>query len=452
MEILKNRKASTDSPVTILGIRGSAILETIIFLISLVAFSELLGDKSRFFSYYPHPFWIILLLVIVQYGKNEALLCVFFMVLALYIYNVPEQIITETLYDYWLRVTKRPLMWTTAAVILGGLRTRKTNIERGLRDQLQEKDAQNSTITDSYGKLQTINEALERRLAGEIDSAIKIYEAAKELENLQHTKRVDGINDIIASIMNPDKFSFYALSENGLKQQSCTGWNNEAYDTFFDVKSPIFKAIVNDKRILTALSEKDEETLAGEGVLAGPLIDLETGVVQGMLKFEEFGFKQMTLRNQHMFKILCEWIGMAMANLNRIQEANEDSMVDRKHMLYSYNFMKVQSDFLTSLAIRVNFNLTKLNIKLTNVNDLTDEDRIEAVLGVGDAIRSSLRQVDQFFDEKNKGEEFAILLPGTGNDNSEIVINKIKSALKENTKQVKNAKFSYTIQTLHEAK
>ena len=451
MEILKNKNDSS-SPVTIFGVRGSAIIEIIIFLTTFVAYSEILGDGNRFLNCHPHPFWIILLLITVQYGKNEAVFCVILMTFALYFYNKPEPIITESLYDYWLRLTKLPLMWTSAAVILGGLRSRKIDLEQALRDEIEQKNTQNAAITDSYKKLQEINEALERRLAGEVDSAIKIYEAAKTLENLERSKRIDGINDIVSSIMKPNKFSFYTLEENGLKQLSEFGWDNEGYKTSFDVNSRLFNEVVNHKRILAMINEKDEEILAGEGMLAGPLIDIETGEVHGMLKFEEFGFKQMTLRNLHMFKILCEWIGMAMANMNRIDTANEDSMVDRKHMLYSYNFLKLQSDFLTALAKRMNFYLTKLNIKLTNPNELSENERLEIVLAMGNAIKNSLRQVDQFFDEKKKGEEFAILLPGTAHDNAEIVINKIKDALKENTKDIKKAKLSYTVQTLNKAK
>ena len=290
-------------------------------------------------------------------------------------------------------------------------------------------------------------------MAGEVDSAIKIYEAAQTLESLEPTKRIEGINDIISSIMNPDKFSIYILEQNGLQQLSTTGWTGEeGYLTFYNAESPLFKSVVGMSNILSLINEEDEFILDGEGVIAGPLIDKESGEVQGMIKFEEFGFTQMTLRNLHMFRILCEWIGMSIRTMNKIEESDADSLMDRNHMLYSYNFLKCQTDFLVFLAVRMNFHLTKLNIKLTNSAQLSNDERTVTVLAMGDAIRSALRQVDQIFDGENKGEEFAVLLPGTGDDNTNIVITKIKTALKKNNVEIKKAKFSYTIQTLNHVK
>jgi len=434
-------------------LRLSAFIETFIFLAAVIALSNIFGDGTRFYAYSPHPFWAILLLIVVQYGTNEALMCTALMTLALYTFNMPPQNISQSLHEYWLSITWRPILWMVTSIIIGGLRTRKGNLEIEQRNRISELEKHNGTITDSYDKLQLINEALEHRLAGEVGSALQIYEAAKSLESAEASNRIERINDIVQSIINPDKFSFYTLTDGGLKQLSNSGWTqDEGFKTKFSSRSELFQSIVTHKNVLSVINESDEKILDNEGVLAGPLIDLSTGEVQGMLKVEEIGFKNLSLRSIHMFHILCEWIGMAISNMNKIQTAASDSMIDRKHMLYSYNFLKCQSEFLTSLAVRMNFNLTKLHVKLTNTKSLTDDQRSKAILSMGDAIRSSLRQVDQFFDEENKGEEFAVLLPGTCNDNAEIVIGKIKEALKEHNTGIKKAKYSFTVQTLNKTK
>ena len=57
----------------ILGLRVSALVETLLFLAVALLVDSLLGAGDRFSEISPHPFWIIVLLVSTYYGTNEGL-------------------------------------------------------------------------------------------------------------------------------------------------------------------------------------------------------------------------------------------------------------------------------------------------------------------------------------------------------------------------------------------
>jgi hypothetical protein len=125
-------------------------------------------------------------------------------------------------------------------------------------------------------------------------------------------------------------------------------------------------------------------------------------------------------------------------------------MYNHQRQVYTFSFLERQTDFLRALGRRIKFPVSKIVIKLINASDLTTPDRIKATVTMSDAIHDTLRNVDQIFDDKAKGEEFALLLPGTNTTNSQIVVTKIKTALGNSEDVVKKARYSFTIQPIFE--
>ena len=60
-----------ESERVIWGIRQSAIVETIVFLTVISFVSYVFSDGTRYFNTHPHPYWVVLLAIIVQYGSKE---------------------------------------------------------------------------------------------------------------------------------------------------------------------------------------------------------------------------------------------------------------------------------------------------------------------------------------------------------------------------------------------
>lgn len=449
---LEKVKTFLSIPYYVLGVRRSAILEIFIFLAIVLSLDFISVDHSRFMDVSPHPFWIILLLICVQYGTNEALFCAAVISAVLLVGNLPEHLITETIYDYLFKVTYLPFLWIGTAVILGELRTRQIHEQQEYEKDLAQANKEKETITEAYYRLKVLKESLETRLASEMRSAISIYEAAKSLEGISQSKIIIAIEDIVVTAMGPKKFSVYAIGSDGFEPLVCYGWeDNDRYTRRFNTESVLYEQIVGRKRAVCVINETDERILSGEGVLAGPLIDTSSGKVFGMLKIEELGFMELNMSNIETFRVLCEWIGAAYSTAGKYQAAKDDSLVNYEHMLLSHNFFKRQSAFLVALANRLNFDLSMLAVRIANADTLSEKQQRDAARNLGKAVNASLRKVDQVFDgPDDKEKEFIILLPGTPVENTDIIITKIKDFLKtQKVLRAEGIKYSFSKQSLH---
>jgi hypothetical protein len=102
------------------------------------------------------------------------------------------------------------------------------------------------------------------------------------------------------------------------------GWTPEdRYARVFRSDTRLFQDVIGAQRVLCAANERDEQSLLREGVLAGPLMDKETGDVLGMLKVEALGFFELHFTNVQTFGVLCDWIADAYVNARRLEIAAE---------------------------------------------------------------------------------------------------------------------------------
>lgn len=436
---------------TIFGIVSlDAMLEVILFLGVLFCLDAFFGSGDRFIGVEPHPLWIILLLVLFQYSINEAFITIVLMCIFLYAWNLPHQLATQSIFDYYFSLSIRPFLWLATTIVLGGLKLKNDQKLVDMQEGFNDAKEKERVISDSFTKLKGTNRVLELRLSEELGSAIKIYKAAVTLEDLAPDNQIDGVNKIVASILNPEKFSIYIRSEDGLTLSSNYAWDaNDKFLKKFDKNSEIYKAIVGEKRILVAFNDTSELLLNHEGIIAGPLIDSNTGEVFGMLKIEKLTFQSLNLRTVQLFTLLCEWIGLTLRKMFNVQKMASETITGHNHRAYSYAFLQAQTEFLETLAKRMGFHLTKLNIRMVNSGELSADDRRQAVALMATAIKSSLRKTDLLFDAREKGEEYALLLCGTGEEYINLVIKKIQDQSVKTAGPENPAKYAFSYQVLH---
>jgi hypothetical protein len=128
-----------------------------------------------------------------------------------------------------------------------------------------------------------------------------------------------GVGDLVRTVMAPRRYSLFLLRGETLVMAMNEGWEkNETRNAAdFDGQSALFQAIVGSRRTLVAALAADDAVLRGEGLLAAPLLNVDTQEVIGMLKIEEMGFLDLTATTIENFRLLCEWIGTAYANAAR---------------------------------------------------------------------------------------------------------------------------------------
>lgn len=449
---MHNELTDKPEPARILGIRVSAIVEAIIILVVLTLIDAIFGSGHRFWDTNPHPFWIAVLLVACQYGTNEGLVAAGLATLFYLAFNIPPVPAELNHYQWLYTILINPILWLVAGLLLGELRQRHIRERDRLTRELEESGQRENLISESYKFVRNRKESLEVQVSGQLVSSIEAYRAAKAVETLDPKSVMQGVERLVKSVLGPQKFSLYILHDSKLTATVLHGWNpSDRYTQEIDSFSPLYQAVVGNQETLVVANEQHEIALDGQGILAGPILDPESGRVLGMLKVEQMDFISLSLSSVETFRALCEWIGTALINARNYQLVKSESVVNPDRNLLTYNYFKRQSDYLAKLAKRVGFDLSMIIIKLNDPKTLADADRVTVARQIGESVRSVLRNVDLAFDYQTDGEEYSVLLPATPQAGAAIVREKIAKDLEKNLRGKRDVNFNYIVQTIHEA-
>ncbi len=430
------RRMSTDEgppPRRLLGLRVSAIVETVLFLIIAVAIDIFLLDGDRMWDVRPHPFWIIVLLMSVQYGSGEAIFAAILSTAALFSGAGPAQAIDQEIYTYFLELLSRPIMWLTAATFLGELRARQVRERREILELLADADKRLDRLAAAYNRLDRVKSNLEVRVAGQLDTFVTTYRAARAIERRDPGEVLLGVVEVIRSVINPEKFSLFLLHNDVLEASMQDGWDDDdSYARIFNASSPIFTRVVGERRLVCAANMADQQLLGAEGVIASPLISTDTDEVIGMLKVEKLALFDLNVSTIENFRALSSWIGTAYSNAIAQTGDQSDGEAYLGRTILPYRYYSAQQSFLISLARNMGFDLSAVLVHLVTGDALTPREKGAIPGALGTALRLAGRVTDLCFEYRNAGDEFVVLMPGLGAREGQAVAGGLLEALHVN--------------------
>ena len=436
-------------PKRVFGLRVAALVETLCILAFLVACNFVFSDGNRFINLYPHPFWIVVLLITMQYGTSEGLAATVLAIVFLYFRNIPEQLVEESAFDYQYRLSLRPFLWFSVVFVLGELRMRLQHQIDQFRDGKNKAAEHAQTIAKNYEVLKAMKDNLESRLVGQISTVAATYETVRGLETLKPVQILTCLDKIVQTTLDPQKFSVFAAGPHGLEATTSQGWAEE--DTFlrrFPIGHPIHREIVERKRVVCIVNQEDEQIFAGEGIIAGPLIDRNTGEVFGMIKIEEIDFFKLDLGNMEIFKTLCELIGSAYSNAKKYKMAMANAIYEEEIGIFSYKLYSLLQNFLKNLCITAKIPLSYLSVKLQDNDELEDEIERDIIFETYNLLMDKIPEGTAIFQGKEK-VMFQILLSNTTTKQAEKLSLSILDAIQKNS-LLSKYRFSLAAEPLYE--
>lgn len=398
---------------TVFGFRRSAIIEIVLFLVIALALDIFALDGTRFRAAQPHPFWLLVLLVSVQYGTAEGMVAAAGCTLAFLVGAIPPQGIGEDFYDHLFAVVKLPVLWFAAAVTLGEIRARHRRAYEELSVRHEELKGRSSQLSNAYRRLVRVKENLEVRVVGQLRTFLTTYETARLIERSDPGEVLLAIVDVVRSIVTPEKFSLFLLNDKVLEAAIQDGWGPEdRYARTFDARSPLYQEVVEQKRVICITNEADEAALSREGVLAGPLLNGQTGGVIGMLKIEKLELLDLNVSTVENFRALSVWIGTAYAKavIQAAQASEAAAALSAGRDVMPWQYFEPQQYFLVSLARRAGFDLSVIRLQFTNLAELSEDERAAIHGAVSAAVRLALGASAMPFSQEAAGA-YVILLP-----------------------------------------
>ena len=291
-----------------------AIIEIIVILGSFCGIQYFITGSINFMDVSPHPLWIPILLLSVQYGTLEGLYAVMAVVTLMWLPGIPEQAPAEDFNTYLLRIGAEPVMWGLTATILGFFRDRHKGELDALQHELCEAQEQRDTISATCEKLRRSNRTLQRHIAKQPGSFSAVYEAIHKVRSTNVKDIAEPLTTCMDTLAGAEKFSVFVMNERGLQVVLEKGWEpTDKWRSHFHKEDLLYQAMLIEKKILVNNHLSDTPLLQAQGITALPLLSPANNGVIGMLKVEEISQKEFIPERGRNLKFLAEQVAQSIA-------------------------------------------------------------------------------------------------------------------------------------------
>jgi hypothetical protein len=412
-----------------------ASFEFMLILSAILAVNFAQSGKM-FWGSHLDPFLIPVVLISVQYGLGMGLTAAVASALLVLTGDLPPLSFDRDLYSYWTEIAARPALWLGAALVLGSLSSRHIRRSVRLSETLAEADRQKNCITTAYGEARQVNDELLLRLNSNQATLPAVSLVLQRLFRKTQGEILEALDELVALTLDARSFSVFMVADGALQLARQKGWEPEAMlPHCYDAHSLLYDAVVGERRLLCIANPLDEVFLARDGVLAGPIFDADAGRVIGMLKVETLDFVRFHAEAIEHFRIVAEWLGLALAQTVRGREEAYPRLVHAPPLAGSRqvasNGTRATSAALSARACAIEYALSVAAIRVSWQRGLQVD-----IAAVGEALRRTvvalLRAPEHILDTEDLHSAFFfIVLPKASAANTRAFAETLELALQQ---------------------
>ena len=407
----------------------SALLQLAGFFAAALAIDYTLLEGDRFAGIQPHPFWIPVILLSLQFGTSAGLLAVLTASACLLVGNLPEQMLSEDRFSYLLHLSTQPLLWLAAALVIGEMRSRQLRRVREILEEHDRVETERDTIAAAYQDMKGAKMGLEMRVAGQVRTLAATCEALAGV-NLSAEAVLGNAHRVINGVLSPQAFSLFLIDGDMLRGVSNEGWQQVSpLLRSFDSDSALYRGVIGQGRVLCVARPEDEVLLGDQGMLAGPLRDSSTGEILGMLKIERIDFQDMTLDTLGVFQGVCDWIGMVIANQRHIEELGQARLCSEDSRLLAPEAYGRLAHFLGALGQRLKFQTLAITVIAPRDLALQPDGLKRFATALGEAAVEVGGPSALAFDRQADELEYVILLPHRAHEHPIVMTEGLRQAI-----------------------
>jgi hypothetical protein len=226
---------------------------------------------------YPNLLWLPVIVLTLQRGLAAGLVATLIAAALQYSGGLPPALMSEDMYAYIGRIAAEPVGWTCVALLIGHMRSRQIASTAELQAQLAERSQHCAAVADLCVDLRRRTEMLERQIAANAHSSnADMAEAMSELQHAGWDDFTQRLTRFVVLMTGSAEFTVYLCRDDALKFAfQPIDDHRPGADAPIAREDPLFAAIVNERRILSAAARPaDGALLAGRGIImAGPLME-----------------------------------------------------------------------------------------------------------------------------------------------------------------------------------
>ena len=237
----------------------------------------------------PHPYWIAVLLLSLQYGTISGLIAASIAIAGTVLIGLPEPDIEERYFNYLVRVWTQPVLWLLVALLLGSFRARQIEQRDELLHQVDELRTRGATLLDHTNNLKARCSKLERYIATHQRSDTgQLLVALSRLSEAEPGRWAPALKHALSTGFPGGRLALYAADGDRMRLLLAHSYAQEnAADATatpppaaeITAGSPLFVAVVGSGRGVSVLAAGDDAALAGVGIAAVPIFAEQSGAV-----------------------------------------------------------------------------------------------------------------------------------------------------------------------------
>lgn len=270
----------------------TALIETAVLFIAIYGLDALMPGLGLL-DLSPHPFWIPVLLVSLQYGTVSGFIAAAVAIALTLFAGLPEQDIGENLFAYFLRVWGQPILWIGVALLVGQFRMRQLAAKHELRLTNAALTRQRDDLARHSGDLRERIQALEQELATRYSVAPHATAAILAKTIAAGGLGVEGERQSVfhaaASALFPGAvLAAYCMRNGALSECAVAGRPADRGPRIrIEADEPLYRAVIEQGRVLSVLDAGHETILKDAGLAAAPIPGEAAGTAFGMIVIEK---------------------------------------------------------------------------------------------------------------------------------------------------------------------
>lgn len=269
-----------------------AEMAVLVALILLEYFWDAFPDLTRI---NPHPYWIAVLLLSLQYGTVSGLIAASIAIIGTLLIGMPEPDIEERYFNYLIRVWTQPVLWLLVAMLLGTFRARQIEQHDELLEQAENLRLRGATLLDHATNLRARCGMLERRLAmRETADTGQLLASLSRLSDVEPGRWAQALSATLDAGFPRAQISLYVV-DGGVVRLVLTHHGPGGFEagdapvaTELEPDHPLLETIVAEGRSASVVEPEHDTALRGVGVAAVPIFAVGKEPTQrrviGMLK------------------------------------------------------------------------------------------------------------------------------------------------------------------------
>ncbi len=259
-------------------------------LLALVVAEDAVEGFPQITRINPHPYWIAVLLLSLQYGTISGLIAASIAIAGTVLIGLPEPDIEERYFNYLVRVWTQPVLWLLVALLLGSFRARQIEQRDELLRQADELRTRGATLLDHANNLKARCSTLERHIATHQRSdTSQLLAALSRLSEAEPGRWAPALKTALSTGFPGGRLALYTADGDRMRLLFAHEAAADGTAAPFSRQqppapeiasgAPLLATVVGAGRGVSVLTAADDTALAGLGIAAVPIFAEHAGSV-----------------------------------------------------------------------------------------------------------------------------------------------------------------------------